>query len=95
MGRDPSNHDKVSLYLKNAVCAHLCGLTYQSLCIAQLAHEERESLQTMLMSEELQTAVDRICSEGGELTKISFIRSAMLIRSDCLPILAASLPTRF
>jgi hypothetical protein len=47
--------------------------------IVQLALEQREAIKSLLVSEELQTAVGQISTEGGEIANKTFIRGALLI----------------
>lgn len=47
--------------------------------ITHLVREEREAIKALLTSEELQSAVDQISTEGGEIANKTFIRGALLI----------------
>ena len=47
--------------------------------IKQLVLQEREAIKALLTSEELQSAVGQISTEGGEIANKTFIRGALLI----------------
>ncbi|MDH3948035.1 MAG: hypothetical protein OEU74_03640 [Gammaproteobacteria bacterium] len=47
--------------------------------IAQIAQQQQEAIKALLISEELQTAVTNIGSEGEEITNTAFIRGVLLV----------------
>ena len=47
--------------------------------IAQIAHQQQEAIKALLISEELQTAVTNIGTEGEEITNTAFIRGVLLV----------------
>lgn len=47
--------------------------------IAQIADQQQEAIKAILISEELQTAVTNIGSEGAEITNTAFIRGVLLV----------------
>ena len=47
--------------------------------IAQIAHQQQEAIKALLISEELQTAVTNIGSEGEEIAEIAFYDGVMLV----------------
>lgn len=47
--------------------------------IAQIAHQQQEAIKALLTSEELQTAVTNIGTEGEEITNTAFIRGVLLV----------------
>jgi hypothetical protein len=47
--------------------------------IVQIADQQQEAIKALLISEELQTAVTNIGSEGAEITNTAFIRGVLLV----------------
>ena len=64
-----------------AVITHLFDELEQEreAAIAQIAQQQQEAIKALLISEELQTAVTNIGSEGAEITNTAFIRGVLLV----------------